>query len=219
MKEGRFSEALFERLSGYQIWLPPLRERRQDLGPMFLYFLREQLAKTNELARVVSRAPGELPWLGASMAAQILGGAWPGNARRLRNVASQLVVSSRELDFAELDATVRALLVPAAATETAGARSASGRVTDDEIQKALAANSYNRSAAAKALGINRSTLYERVQANPESIRTAAQVDDEAILAAHALHGGDVTAMARDLRCPPKPLKKRLTDLLGRRRTK
>jgi len=216
VKEGRFSEALFERLAGYQIWLPPLRERRQDLGPMFLHFLREKLTQTNELGRVTTPAPGEGPWLSASVAGQILAGAWPGNARRLRNVAAQLVISSRGKDFAELDATVRALLVPSRTEDTAS-RPAMVRVTDDEIRRALVDCNYNQSAAAKALGINRSSLYERIQDNPLFLRAADQIGEDELLAAHALYAGDVAAMARELRCSPKPLKKRISDVLKTRK--
>ena len=220
VEQGRFSRALFERLSGYQIRLPPLRERREDIGPLFLHFLRQELAMTDELERLEPREPAEQPWLSASDAARILRGSWPGNVRRLRNVARQLVISSRGHPFAEIDATVRELLVASggsSATAKTPSRSLpQGRVTDEEIQDALLASNYNYSAAAQALGIHRSTLYDRTRANPQGLRTAGELSDEEILAAHERHGGDIAAMAKELRCSPKPLKNRLTEALERR---
>jgi AraC-like DNA-binding protein len=91
------------------------------------------------------------------------------------------------------------------------------RVTDDEIRRALVDCNYNQSAAAKALGINRSSLYERIQDNPLFLRAADQIGEDELLAAHALHAGDVAAMARELRCSPKPLKKRISDVLKTRK--
>jgi two-component system nitrogen regulation response regulator GlnG len=220
VEQGRFSGPLFERLSGYQIRLPPLRERREDIGPLFLHFLRQELAMTDELERLEPREPAEQPWLSAGDAARILRGSWPGNVRRLRNVARQLVISSRGHPFAQIDATVRELLV-ASGGSSATAKTPSppvlqGRVTDEEIQDALLANNYNYSAAAQALGIHRSTLYDRTRANPQGLRTAGELSDEEVLAAHERHGGDIAAMAKELRCSPKPLKNRLTEALDRR---
>jgi two-component system nitrogen regulation response regulator GlnG len=217
--QGRFSEALFERLAGFQIRLPPLRARREDIGPLLLHFLRKSLAMTDELERLEPREPSERPWLSARNAARIAGSPFPGNIRRLRNVAGQLVISNRGRPFAEIDDTVADLLVASAAPSSARTHprpTPQGRVTDDEIQEALLANNYNYSAAAEALGIHRSTLYDRTRANPQGLRTAAEISDDEVLDAHKRFGGDMAGMARELRCSPKPLKTRVSEALKRR---
>jgi two-component system nitrogen regulation response regulator GlnG len=219
VKRGQFSEPLLHRLSGYQIALPPLRARREDIGPLFLHFLEQELATTSELDRLEPREPTLRPWLGARDAARLFGGTWPGNVRRLRNVARQLVISSRGRPFAEIDMTLRDLVTAStvATTTVTPPRSVrQGRVTDEEIWDALVTHDFNHAAAAEALGIHRSTLYERLEANPQGLRTAAQLTDDEILRAFERHGKDITAMARELHCSPKPLKSRLTAALKSR---
>jgi len=165
--EGRFSEALFERLSGYQISLPPLRERREDIGSLFVHFLRRQLATTHELNRLEPRDPMTEPWLRAADFARIAGSALPGNVRRLRNIAGELVISSRGHAVARIDDTVNKLIAGSESAAPLAPAVAPRRVTDEEIRKALHAANYNYSAAADALGIHRSTLYERKRTNSE----------------------------------------------------
>jgi two-component system nitrogen regulation response regulator GlnG len=216
VKQQRFSEALLERLSGYQIPLPPLRERREDIGPLLLHFLRQQLAMTNELDRLEPRDHDADPWLPAADFAKIALAQLPGNVRRLRNIATELVISSRGQSVAEIDETVRKLIAGLDPVIGSASRPAGRRVTDDEIRAALRAANYNYSAAADALGIHRSTLYERTRANQDGLARAEDISDEEILAAHERNGGDIQAMARELRCSPKPLKKRLKQALARR---
>ena len=88
-------------------------------------------------------------------------------------------------------------------------------MTDEEIRDALRAANYNYSAAAEALGIHRSTLYDRTRANQDGLARAEDISDEELLAAHDRNGGDIQAMAREFRCSPKPLKKRLKEALAR----
>jgi two-component system nitrogen regulation response regulator GlnG len=217
VRQGRFSEPLYERLSGYQIPLPPLRERREDIGPLFLHFLRQQLAMTNELDRLEPRDPKkEEPWLPAAELAKIAIAPLPGNVRRLRNIAAELVISSRGKPVAEIDDTVRKLIAGLDPMGGTPSKPAPRRVTDDEIRAALHDANYNYSAASAALGISRNTIYERTRASQEGLSRAEDISDEEILAAHERNAGDIQAMARELRCSPKPLKKRLTQALSRR---
>jgi two-component system nitrogen regulation response regulator GlnG len=217
VRQGRFSEALLERLSGYQILLPPLRERREDIGPLFLHFLRQQLAMTDELDRLEPRDPTkDDPWLPAAELAKIAMAPLPGNVRRLRNIAAELAISSRGKAVAEIDPTVRKLIAGLDPVGQGPSRPAPRRVPDEEIRAALRAANYNYSAAAAALGISRNTLYERTRANQEGLSRAEDISDEEIFAAHDRNAGDIQAMARELRCSPKPLKKRLTQAVARR---
>lgn len=218
-RTGKFSEPLLHRLSGFQIRLPPLRERRQDLGPLLLHFLRQELAVVGELDRLDPRDPTERPWLAAADVARIAAAPFPGNVRQLRNVVRQVVISSRGQRFAQLDATIQAMLSAApnpGSRESAPASSRSPRVSDEQIRDALRLHNYNFSAAADALGIHRSTLYDRVRANPQDVRSAPEISDDEILEAHARHGADIAAMAAELRVSPKPLRARLTEALARR---
>jgi two-component system, NtrC family, nitrogen regulation response regulator GlnG len=221
VRTGHFAEPLLHRLSGYQIRLPPLRERREDVGSLLVHFLRRELAAVEELDRLDPRDPSERPWLGADVVARIASSPLPGNVRALRNLARQLVISSRGQRFAEIDATVQAMLRALdTATGSGGGLQRPRRptkVSDEDIREALRKHNYNFSAAAEALGINRSTLYDRVRENSQDLRSASDLSDQEVLDAHERHEGDVAAMAAELRVSPKPLKTRLTETLARRR--
>jgi two-component system nitrogen regulation response regulator GlnG len=219
VRAGRFAEPLLQRLSGYQIRLPPLRERRDDIGLLLVHFLRKELGTVGEPERLDPRDPSERPWLSAEVVARIASSRLSGNVRELRNFARQVVISSRGQRFAEIDATVQGMLVALdAETGSSGERRLPSRptkVSDEDIQAALRQHNYNFSAAAQALGIHRSTLYDRVRENPD-VRSASDLSDPEVLDAHERHEGDVVAMAAQLRVSPKPLKARLTKLLSRR---
>jgi two-component system nitrogen regulation response regulator GlnG len=217
---GRFSEPLYYRLAGYQILLPTLRQRREDIGPLFLHFLEQELALTGEAHRLAdARDPAARPWIRAVDVSRIASAAFPGNVRQLRNVARRLVIANRGKERAALDATIERALEGAAPAQTEPvASSPPGRlvkVTDEQIHEALRRHNYNFSAAADDLGIHRSTLYDRVRQNPMDVRSADDLSEAEILEAHGKHGGDMAAMAAELRVSPKPLKARLARLLAR----
>jgi two-component system nitrogen regulation response regulator GlnG len=113
ISDGRFKAPLLHRLAGYEIRLPPLRERREDIGALFYRFAHDELAALGEAWRLAPADPYQAPWLPAPLAARLLLHTWPGNVRQLRNWVRQLVIGSRGLPQlrlepqleAELDAT------------------------------------------------------------------------------------------------------------------
>lgn len=82
VKEGTFREDLYYRLDTVQIHLPPLRERKEDIIPIFRKFVQEFSAKYDSVFKGFSDEAREL----------LISYRWPGNIRELRNVAEQLVV-------------------------------------------------------------------------------------------------------------------------------
>jgi two-component system nitrogen regulation response regulator GlnG len=213
VEERRFSEPLFHRLSGYQIRLPPLRERREDIGALLLHFLRRELVAVGAADQLAVRDLSERPWLEPADVAQIALGELRGNVRALRNLARQLVISNRGARHARLDAVVASML----ATESAPVPAArTGKVTDDDIQAALKLHNFNFAAAADDLGINRTTLYDRIRKNPQGVRNARDLSDAEILQSHRRHAGNVEAMAAELRVSRKKLAARVREALGRR---
>ncbi|WP_437616874.1 sigma 54-interacting transcriptional regulator [Sorangium sp. So ce834] len=92
--EGAFRAPLLHRLAGYEIALPPLRRRRDDIGRLVVHFLREEIEAAGEARRLGSSAPGEPPWLPAPVVARLARLDWPGNVRQLRNAVRQMVMGS-----------------------------------------------------------------------------------------------------------------------------
>jgi two-component system nitrogen regulation response regulator GlnG len=88
------------RLAGFEIRLPPLRERRADIGPLLVHFLERSLSATGELHRLEEQRSASSPrlWFPASLAARMIQEEWPGNVRQLANAVHRLVVEHRGSD-------------------------------------------------------------------------------------------------------------------------
>ena len=82
VQEGDFREDLYYRLDTVKIKLPPLRNRKEDIIPIFKEFVEEFSAKYDSVFQGFSDEAKEL----------LISYRWPGNVRELRNVAEQLVV-------------------------------------------------------------------------------------------------------------------------------
>lgn len=82
VKEGSFREDLYYRLDTVKIKLPPLRDRKEDIIPIFKEFVDEFSSKYDSVFQGFSDEAKEL----------LVSYRWPGNVRELRNVAEQLVV-------------------------------------------------------------------------------------------------------------------------------
>jgi DNA-binding NtrC family response regulator len=127
---GTFRAPLLNRLSAYEIRIPPLRERRDDIGRLCVRFLREELERIGESRRLLPPAPGEEPWLASSVVVRLAEFDWPGNIRQLRNVVRQLVIGNRGRDRLEMTATVERLF---AAPASASAEAASEPEQEDAV--------------------------------------------------------------------------------------
>ncbi len=82
VKDGTFREDLYYRLDTVQIHLPPLRERQDDIIPIFRKFVQDFSARYDSVFKGFSDEAREL----------LISYRWPGNIRELRNIAEQLVV-------------------------------------------------------------------------------------------------------------------------------
>lgn len=94
VEKGKFREDLFYRLDMVNIKLPPLRERKDDIMPLFIRFVQEFSSKYDSVFRGMSDEAKEL----------LTAYRWPGNIRELRNVAEQLVIleKSKYVDVDQL---------------------------------------------------------------------------------------------------------------------
>jgi len=110
IRTGRFRAPLLHRLAGFSIRVPPLRERRDDIGRLLFHFLKEELSTVGEESRLFPTRAQAPPWLPASIVARLVGYDWPGNVRELRNVARQLVIGSRGADQVQVTPEVEAVL-------------------------------------------------------------------------------------------------------------
>jgi two-component system nitrogen regulation response regulator NtrX len=158
IRVGRFREDLYFRLNVIPIFVPPLRDRDQDIPLLAEHFMAE-------FAREYGRRPKRLD---AGAAAGLRSYRWPGNVRELRNVIERLmimvpgeVIALGDLAFLEGGAIAGSEQPDAPALTLHDAREKFER---EYILRALAAQHGNISRTADALGVERSNLYRKMKA-------------------------------------------------------
>ena len=147
---GKFREDLLFRLNTIELHLPPLRERREDIAPLAMHFLRQHSDRYRK----------SLKGFDTSAMQQMLDHPWPGNIRELGHSVERSVLLSH-------GDTVRASDLALRAPTSASAKLEDLPLEDVErllIRKALDRYGGNVSQAAKALGLSRSALYRRIAA-------------------------------------------------------
>lgn len=161
--DGRFRADLYARLDGLTLVLPPLRERREDIAPLFLGFLRQHAA-------------GTIPTLEAKLVEALCLYDWPLNVRELLMIARRLLsVHGQEPQLRKVHLP-ESFLARDPGTLAEGARDRTSkrawRKTDDEeefesLKAALRAHGGSVARAAAALGIGRSRAYRLLSARPD----------------------------------------------------
>ena len=172
--EGRFREDLYHRLNVIQIELPPLRERREDIGLLASYFLERASARAHREGLAFSPAATQL----------LERYDYPGNVRELENAIEHAVVVSegRVVGASDLPAAIRApRLLPTG-------ESAAGRGVESGEPLARADGSAPRGPTGDAAGDD----------DPRATWSLAEVEREHIERVLARHRGNATAAARQL---------------------
>jgi DNA-binding NtrC family response regulator len=154
VKNGKFREDLFYRLSVVPLHLPPLRDRKEDIPLLIDHFLH----KYNR------RSKKQIVGLSQDVLKALMKYDWPGNIRELENTIERAVVLSKS-DEIELDALVyhgissgSSLLSP-----VDGTYRSLEEVEKEYIKTVLHARHGNKSQAAKVLGIDRKTLITKIK--------------------------------------------------------
>ena len=157
---GRFRADLFWRINVVTIEMPALRERTADIPLLAEHFLRSAAA----------RAGRQVAGFTPAARAALLAHSWPGNVRELEHAVERAVFLGRGelVDVADLPAPVAgrgaSLVLPVAVGPAACSLKVA--LTHPERQMiidALDRHGWRRDAAAKALGINRTTLYKKAK--------------------------------------------------------
>jgi Nif-specific regulatory protein len=149
VREGRFREDLFYRLSVFELYIPPLRERGGDIEHLVEHFLahfRRQHGRPQMTLSPDSRA-------------KLLSYQWPGNVRQLRNAIDSAVVMAEGNVILPDDLGLRDASAPAGQLETL-------RIDFWErklIVEALARTGGKVPEAANLLGLGRATLYRKIE--------------------------------------------------------
>lgn len=160
VEKGKFRSDLFYRLNVVPIFVPPLRERKEDIIPLALSFMDEFNDELKRSYKAISQ----------EAAAAILEYPWPGNVRELRNIIERIMALSaaEEVSLSHLPQEIRD-----------NKKSQGSPVLDDltfegpfptleeiekkYIEKILAATGNNKTQAAKILGIHPTSLFRKLK--------------------------------------------------------
>src|SRR5258708_6435052 len=155
---GRFRQDLFHRLGQFQLRVPPLRERPEDIVALAEHFLT--LKKPGS-----SFAPDSV--------SALLSHAWPGNVRELRNLIARVAVESRQPEIHKSQSADAMSGNPVPAPQSASMPVGNlDSMEEQMIIRALERSGGHRSQAAEQLGISRRTLSRKLKEYNININSA-----------------------------------------------
>ena len=149
VNNGRFRQDLFHRLGQFQLRVPPLRERPEDIVALAEHFLRLKAATKNFSEQAISA---------------LLSHSWPGNIRELRNLVAKMAMESStpEINFARITAALTGELTALRQTASMPVSNLDS-MEEQMIIKALERTGGQRTLAAEQLGISRRTLSRKLK--------------------------------------------------------
>jgi len=154
VRDGKFREDLFYRLSVVPIHLPPLRERKEDIPLLLEHFLQKYnritRKKINSISSEVKKALTEYDW--------------PGNIRELENTIERAVVLSKGDEIELEDLMYHGISsTPSLFHMVRGKYQALDDIEKEYIKTVLLSHQGNKSKTAKILGIDRKTLWAKIK--------------------------------------------------------
>jgi transcriptional regulator with PAS, ATPase and Fis domain len=149
MKKGTFREDLYYRLNVIPIFVPPLRERKDDVPLLASHFLKKVAHEKEKNVECFSPEVMEL----------FLAHHWPGNIRELENVIEHAVIIAKQEKIVTKDLPQYLLQKPVSGQELITLQD----YERDLILKTLEETRWNKNQTAKRLKINRATLYGKMK--------------------------------------------------------
>jgi DNA-binding NtrC family response regulator len=148
VEEGKFREDLWYRLNTVPIEVPPLRDRHGDIPLLAQHFVDRSNSRFGTDARLTESGVRALAEYG-----------WPGNVRQMQHLLERLCILA---PGARIDAAaIRSAMNTLQPRDSAGETLADAET--EQIRRVLAAAGGNKSRAAKILGIERKTLYRKLE--------------------------------------------------------
>ena len=148
VEEGKFREDLWFRVNVVRITIPPLRDRRGDVALLARFFVSKYNQRYNRLVKLTESGLKALEQQ-----------AWPGNVRQLQHLIERLIIlaPNDRIDSEAVNDAFEAMEAQDHPAETLAETEA------EQIRRVLAATSGNKSRAAQILGIERKTLYRKLE--------------------------------------------------------
>ena len=170
MGNNDFRPDLYYRLNVFPVFLPPLRERREDIPLLTWYFLEKYTKKMQKSVLKIDAGTME----------RLMGYPWPGNIRELESVIERAVILSQgpNLEVEDqllplLDMSRQQMNSP---TAHLSHKAASKEEREHLLEEVLGQVGGNRSKAARLLGIGRTTVWRKLKAKQASCETSVGDD-------------------------------------------
>jgi transcriptional regulator with PAS, ATPase and Fis domain len=144
--DGKFREDLWYRMNTVRIVMPPLCERRDDIPLLAMFFLNKYNGRYSREVKLMKSGEKALQDY-----------TWPGNVRQLQHIIERLTILSDRIDGDTVHSALTAMESRDKPVETLA------DAEEDQIRKVLAATGGNKSKAAQILGIERKTLYRKLE--------------------------------------------------------
>ena len=162
-RKGDFREDLYYRLKVFPVHMPPLRERKEDIGLLIDHFIDKFNKQTGK----------KITGLSSDAALTMMDYCWPGNIRELENAIEHAFVTCRTAEIGVFDLPLEIRHVELRSTvcspsDNSKSRngSANGKkreITRESLSDALSKSKGGRAEAARELGIDRTTLWRHIK--------------------------------------------------------
>jgi len=146
VQEEKFREDLWHRLNVVRIVLPPLRERRGDIPLLAQFYAHKYNDRYGREVKLMDSGVKALQDF-----------TWPGNVRQLQHVIERLTILASRIDGETVHDALTTMESRDKSVETLA------DAEEDQIRRVLAATGGNKSKAAQILGIERKTLYRKLE--------------------------------------------------------
>jgi DNA-binding NtrC family response regulator len=148
VEEGKFREDLWFRLNVVRVVIPPLRDRRGDVPLLARFFLNKYNTRYKQSARLMESGLKALQEC-----------TWPGNVRQLQHLVERLTILAPggRIDAEAVQHALAAMEAREEPVETLA------EAEEEQIRRVVAATGGNKSRAAQILGIERKTLYRKLE--------------------------------------------------------
>ncbi|MFQ5646404.1 MAG: sigma-54-dependent transcriptional regulator [bacterium] len=153
--EGNFREDLYYRLNVIPVFLPSLRERRDDIPLLAEHFLKSFCRQNGKRSKVVSPEAME----------KLCQYDWPGNVRELKNIIERMVIMTRgnKIGASDVPYLGRTVIPNALSLEPVSLKEARDNFERQLIEEKLSRNQGNISKTAKELNMERSNLHKKIK--------------------------------------------------------
>ncbi len=198
-----FNQALVRRLESFVIQMPPLRERREDIGLLLLHLL----------------ADSGVPEFPPGLVSRLANHDWPGNVRQLKHVAKRCALALQAGGMPDIDSLLASVSpyrashmdsVSVAAAQVARPKKLA-ELSEAAVLAAMDNNGWQILAAAQELGVSRPSMYKLLESHSQ-VRRAEQIPQAELSAALGQADGDLEACAKQLRTPSEALRRHLRGL-------